>query len=109
MATSLAQIEKQIDELQRQAEKLRKQEAEGVIERIKEAIRIYGFTATDLGLGRGGAPQAKAAAPAAKRTAGAAKFRDPDSGRTWTGRGRRPQWFIDAVANGKKAEDLALG
>ena len=28
---------------------------------------------------------------------------------TWSGRGRKPRWFIEAVAAGKKPTDLLLG
>jgi DNA-binding protein H-NS len=107
MPKTLTQLQKQIDSLQRKAEELRRTEAAGVIARIKEAIRHYDLTAADLGLGKGGKAAAKKTkkAPVRKATKGKAKFRD-ETGRTWTGHGRRPQWFIDALAAGKKAEDL---
>lgn len=41
-----------------------------------------------------------------KRKAGRIKFKD-GNGNSWTGHGRRPQWFMDAIAAGKKPEDLA--
>jgi DNA-binding protein H-NS len=28
---------------------------------------------------------------------------------TWSGRGRKPQWFVDALTGGKTAEDMAIG
>jgi DNA-binding protein H-NS len=52
------------------------------------------------------APKAQRSAPKkAGRRNGRAKYRD-DAGNTWTGHGRRPQWFKDAIAGGKKLEDL---
>ena len=107
MTKTLAQINKEIETLQRKAEALRKSEAAEVIERVKEAIRHYGLTAKDLGLAR------KSSAPGRKkrgglaRAKGAAKYRDPATGRTWTGHGRRPQWFADGLAKGKQPEDFA--
>jgi DNA-binding protein H-NS len=111
MAKNLAQIQKQIDALQRQADEIKQKQAGEVIARIKEAIRHYGLTAADLGLVKGarkavGAPVRKRAAKKTKAKA-AAKYRD-ESGRTWTGRGRRPKWFVDGLAAGKKAEDFAV-
>ncbi|MDE2370120.1 MAG: H-NS histone family protein [Burkholderiales bacterium] len=47
----------------------------------------------------------KPAKKAAAKAAAAAKYTD-GTGRTWTGRGRQPQWFKDALAAGKKPEDL---
>ena len=38
----------------------------------------------------------------------AAKYRDPASGNTWTGRGLQPKWVQAAVAAGKKLEDFAI-
>ncbi len=42
-----------------------------------------------------------------KRRKGASrvKFKD-DAGNTWTGHGKRPNWFKDALAGGKSPEDL---
>ena len=43
------------------------------------------------------------------RAPAAAKYRHPENpALTWSGRGRKPQWFVDALAAGKTAEDLAI-
>lgn len=114
MTESLSQLNKQIAALRAQAESLKKKEVGGVIARIKEAIEHYGLTAADLGL-TAKAPKAakanKAAKPGRKpgrkkaAKTGVIKYRD-DNGNSWTGHGRRPQWFVAALAAGKKAEDL---
>ncbi len=40
---------------------------------------------------------------------GAPKYANPaDPSQTWTGRGRKPNWLIDAMDAGKSLEDLAL-
>lgn len=112
MSKELAQIQKQIAKLEHQANALKKKEAQGVIANIKEAIAFYDLTPADLGFGSGAGRKASASAtkPAkkAKRKAGAGrvKFRD-DNGNTWTGHGRRPQWFLDALAAGKSPDQLA--
>jgi DNA-binding protein H-NS len=37
----------------------------------------------------------------------AAQFRNPeDNTQTWTGRGRKPKWVLDALSNGKSMDDL---
>jgi DNA-binding protein H-NS len=114
MTKSYVQVLKQIDTLKAEAERLRRQEVDGVIDRIRDAIRHYGLTAADLGLSRAktdakgparktrGRRKAKAAAASA-----AAKYRD-DQGHSWVGRGKRPQWLRDAIAAGKKLEDFAI-
>lgn len=38
---------------------------------------------------------------------GIAQYRNPaDNAQTWTGRGRKPKWVIDALSNGKNLGDL---
>lgn len=37
------------------------------------------------------------------------KYRNPkDPEKTWTGKGRKPGWIVDALAKGKKLEDFAI-
>ncbi len=39
----------------------------------------------------------------------AAKYRHPENpGLTWSGRGRKPQWFVEALEAGKTASELAI-
>lgn len=39
----------------------------------------------------------------------AAKYSNPsDASQTWSGRGRQPAWFKEALASGKSPEDLAI-
>ena len=115
MTKTYAQIVKQIEILKLDAEKVRRKEIEGVVGRIREAIEVYGLTAEDLGFGgKAKAKGGKVAAPARKRgrkaapkAAGVVKFRN-DSGGTWAGRGKRPQWLRDALAAGKTLQDFAV-
>ena len=44
-----------------------------------------------------------------KTVAVAAKYKDPDTGKTWSGMGRKPKWFIEAIEQGGKTkEDLVI-
>lgn len=97
---TVKQLEAQIAELQRQAEELRQAEIGDVVARIKEAIAHYGLTAADLGLS--GGTGRRRGRPA---SGGKVKYRD-GAGNTWSGHGRRPQWYIDALAAGKTQADL---
>ena len=38
----------------------------------------------------------------------AAKFKDPETGASWSGRGLQPKWLKAALADGKKIEDFAV-
>lgn len=108
------EIRKQIDQLEKEAARLRSEESGEVLARIKEAIAVYGFSASDLGFGAGAGPRtgrkpapAKRGRPAGKKKAAMpmAKYRDQD-GNAWGGRGPRPAWFKAALEAGKSVEDL---
>lgn len=44
-----------------------------------------------------------------KGSKGAPKYANPaDPSQTWTGRGRKPNWVIDALESGASIEDLSL-
>lgn len=113
MSKSYQDIQKQIEALTREAEKLKRKEVEGVIERIKDAIVTYQLTAADLGLTgvrgkRGPARKARAAkGTRAKAGGGVVKYRDGD-GNVWGGRGPRPLWLREALAGGKQLQDFAV-
>ena len=43
------------------------------------------------------------------RAPAAAKYRHPENAAlTWSGRGRKPQWFVAALAAGSTASDLGI-
>ena len=91
-----AELDKQIDSLGRE-------QREPVIAEIKALMADHGLTLADLA---GKAP-ASARRSAARGSKVAVKYRDPDSGATWGGRGPRPKWFKAAIQGGKRLEDLA--
>jgi len=70
-------------------------------EKLTALAAAEGFTIADLfGLGK---------ARKGKRAAVAPKYKNPaNSSQTWSGRGRQPAWYRDAVAAGKKEKDLLI-
>jgi DNA-binding protein H-NS len=38
----------------------------------------------------------------------APKYRNPNGTETWSGRGKRPRWFVAALKAGKKEKDLLI-
>ncbi len=116
MTKTYAQIVKQIESLKQDAEKLRRKEMDGVIGRIREAITVYNLSAEDLGLGsKAKKPAGKAAAPVKRRKGKAGAPKAPavikfqnDTGGTWGGIGKRPQWLRDALNAGKQLADFAV-
>lgn len=108
---TLAQIKQKIAELQLQAEAARAEEVAGVVARIREAIAHYDLSVKDLFGGRtasaGRGKARKASGNAAGKNSGVIRFRDAD-GNSWSGRGKRPNWFKAAIASGATHEDLAV-
>ncbi|MFM0740370.1 H-NS histone family protein [Paraburkholderia xenovorans] len=84
-----ADLKAQIAKLQAQAEEARRTEVDNVVADIRQKIAEYGLSAQDLGFAvaaKRGRPPKKAPLPA--------KYQDPKSGNTWSGRGKPPKWIV---------------
>ncbi len=99
--SSYQEILSQIEDLKRKAEGVRQQEMAGAIAEIKRLMAQFGITSDDLGL-------AARSGKTKSRGLVAAKYRDPVSGKTWTGRGRRPGWVLDLEGQGKSLDDCRI-
>ena len=87
-------IDKEISARRRDEQKKAKQELKQVAER-------YGFSVEELVGGAGGGRKARGASKAG------VAFRHPsDPGKTWTGRGRKPNWVKDWEAAGRSLDEL---
>jgi DNA-binding protein H-NS len=101
MAT-LSDIQKQIAKLEKQAEVLLKEAAAEAAKKAAALIKQHGLTAEDVGLApnAGKAAAVKKAVAKAKQVtvkpAGMPKYRDPKTGKTWTGNGKAPGWIAGA-------------
>src|ERR1700722_19119076 len=73
--------------LEQELEQARQQEAERALREIVAKMREYKITLQEL---MGTKAQAPMLPPAAN-----ARYRDPATGATWSGRGRVPQWIAD--------------
>ncbi len=102
MALTYKQALENFKKAEEELEKARNSEIEKVVEDIKAKIAEYGLTATDLGF-----------KVAAKKTTdskkGEAKYANPSNlADTWSGKGRKPAWYVEHLAKGGKPEDLAV-
>jgi DNA-binding protein H-NS len=94
--SELKKMQKDVAKAISNYEDRRKAEARAKVEAL---ARDLGYTLAELV----GTEMKTSRAPAA------AKYRHPENpALTWSGRGRKPQWFVDALAAGKTAEDLAI-
>src|ERR1700754_4208774 len=103
MAQTLLQIQRQMAKLQKDAERLKKAEATGVIARIKAAIEAYGLTPQDLFGGKPAKPMASSSGAASNPKKSKSKLNQTAQfadgiGNEWVGRGPRPLWLREALA-----------
>ncbi len=97
----LEQIQAQIAELQQKAQEIAQAKRLPVLEDVKNKIKLYGFTAKELGFaGVEKTTEDKRSLPVA------IKYRSGEQ--TWTGRGRKPNWLVEKLATGAKLEDFAV-
>lgn len=74
----------------------------------EKAAAEFGFSLNELGEDAP-AKQKKAKAPKKPVKASKPKYADPaDASRTWTGKGRQPNWFRAAVEKGIAPSDLEI-
>lgn len=92
------QLKQQIAELEKKATIAMKEEAKKAIETIKRQIAEFGLTAADLGLAI--ARRARARAAKGKKLVLTPKYREPITGKTWNGHGKRPGWIVAAQKKG---------
>ena len=98
---TLESIQMKIKRLQDQAEAIAATRASATLGRIVELMQKNGITVADIEAyigskkrsGKGG-NSGKAAT--AQSVAGTAKYQDPKTGATWSGRGRAPSWIAQA-------------
>ncbi|SOY77730.1 H-NS-like protein [Cupriavidus taiwanensis] len=77
--------------LEAHLEEVRANEVSSVIEQIQNLMAEYGLTVDDITKRRRGRPAGSGAGKA--KAALPPKYRDPKTGNTWSGRGRKPAWL----------------
>jgi len=80
----LEQLIKQREELDRQIEQLHRDQREGVLNEIRRLMDLHNLTTEDLMI----KPRRTGF-----RVPAQVKYRDPETGATWSGRGRAPRWL----------------
>lgn len=64
---------------------------------MEQAAKEYGFSVDEVMDGKTKGPK------------GSAKYANPaDPSQTWTGRGRKPNWVLEALKAGKSIDDMAI-
>lgn len=90
----LQELLEQKKALEQQIDSIREEERENALQEARELIETYELTADEL-FGRFRAKSA--------RKMPVPRYRDPVTGKTWTGQGRVPGWLLD-----KNREDFLI-
>ncbi len=93
------ELKAQAEALMQQAEAARRAEIASVVAEIQARMKEYGITLDDL---KGGAKKAKS------RGTVAAKYYNPATGDSWSGRGRAPRWLVAEMEKGRAKESFLV-
>ncbi len=102
MSATLSELLAQKVALEREIANAQASARAEAIYRIRALMTEHGLSGADLTTRTQGTGGPKTGAKVA------AKYRDPDSGLTWSGRGLKPKWLVAALANGRSAEDFLI-
>lgn len=96
----LKELAKKATEL---AERKKDQEKRDLRAEIVEKIRAAGYTVDDI------FPNSAPVRASATKEKAPAKYRNPENlSQTWSGRGRKPRWLVEAEAAGRDIADFAI-
>ena len=103
MANRLSDLLAKKAELEQQIVDIQREERASAIAQVKSLMSQHGLTLADL------STRAPVAAPKS-RSGGKvpAKYRDPGTGQTWSGRGLHPTWLKQALAGGAQLTDFLI-
>ena len=109
-----ADLDKVIAAAERQREASRESGKKELVEEFRAKAEAMGLSLAELvgGSAQTGRPAPKARKPQKGAAAAAppVKYRNPDTGETWSGRGRMPKWMALAQEHGRSREEfLAKG
>jgi DNA-binding protein H-NS len=100
------ELEKLGSDVEKALVKLQKKDLKKVRLEMDKLAAAHGVTVADVMGGNAPAPAKKAVKAKAKSVP---KYANPrDSSQTWTGKGRQPVWFKDAIAAGKSPGSMAI-
>ena len=108
-AIQKAKIEKEIERLKKQALALQSKKRQPVIRSIIKSMKEYDITPEELLQAFGKGTKSRVATKrAGVRGPVAPKYRHPQTGETWTGRGKAPRWVTQAEAGGQSRDSFLI-
>lgn len=111
---SRAELMKLRTDLDRAISTVGDRDRRAALKAAEAAARAHGYSLAELapliGEGTGRGRRGSGTSGGAAKGAAEVRFRNPDNAdQTWSGRGRRPAWYSEALAAGRPVEDLKAG
>lgn len=105
-----AKINKEIERLKKQAQALQSKKRLPVIRSIVKSMKEYDITLEEISaaLGKSGSKSKTTTKSRGPRGPVAPKYRHPETGETWTGRGKAPKWISAAEAAGQHRDQFLI-
>lgn len=105
-----AKIQKEIARLQKQAETLQAKQRTPVIASIVRSMREFDISPDEIAAAynKKGAARSAARSVSAPKRSVPPKYKNPETGATWTGRGKAPRWISDAETQGKSRDQFLI-
>lgn len=98
--TTLQELIQQRDELNVRIEAMQQELRAEILAEIRATMQEYDISIEDLAVGGKSAQR--------DRVKAAAKYINPITQQTWSGRGKRPQWVHEALNAGKSLDEFAV-
>lgn len=103
---SKKELEKLAKDVEKALARIQKQEVKKVRQEMEKLAASHGMTVEDILAGNAPTAASKKKAPKVKS---APKYANPaDKSQTWTGKGRKPEWFKAAVDAGASPDSMAI-
>jgi DNA-binding protein H-NS len=98
---TIGELQRIADNITNEIQTKREEKKKILLEQFQKLLSTEGLTLEDvIGTKRRGKPRKRGALPV--------KFRDPETGKGWSGRGRKPVWLVDKLDAGMKLEGFAV-
>lgn len=113
-AAKKAKIQKEMERLKKQIEILENRNRQPAIDSIVKTMKEFEITPEEIALAFSKGSRTGAKARAGGKSAGAVrkpvapKYRNPETGKTWTGRGKAPLWISEAEQRGQSRDTFLI-
>ncbi len=106
---SRKELEKLKANIDKALERVAKKKLKEALAAAEKAAKAYGFSLAEITGGAGALEKHARKAAKKPKNAGVPKYANPENKtQTWTGKGRQPEWFKEAMAVGKAPEQLEI-